>query len=540
MGPSKTNRRRKRLFLPVTSFSGLQQGAVTPTLTGTALTDLDLNLTDLDAAAATGTALYLAQERGKSQEGMLWSEMANAATVYIEDATNAVRFPVIHKAVDELILNVEHDASANTNGTAVYVVPTGQRTPWGAAIAILMSVNANNADAVFQDAGDVDSFTVYDFDGAATAGPYGLDWSAAVYIDEDASPATSRLLATNPTGNAEDMYVKGIGGHWLKITHHADPGTPGVALYFDDNAATAHDRLLFISPTTTTMADGEIGHHLGLWSVEGWWVGLLYFDEDAANEYGRLLCNIPAAENGIVYAIEALRTLEITYNADPGTPGVQVYIDDDEGDLDDRLLFVSPTDASGTCQLSPRYKVLGDIAAGVISTIAADTLLQSAGTGTPLLEEINSLGQMGLLLDAAGDDVRHHMAIPGDLDRMHPVFLRAVWTTAAAAVGDRDITFKILYGCYEAGTDQLAAPATALDTAIVADVPTGTAYTVEKTAAGVINAGQLSGDTIGLLTEMDAFDAALTEDKFLLGIEMEYTPQQANRASPRRRAEAHV
>lgn len=527
LNPGVLNVMKQRTYIPVRTM-GLQQRALlsaeaTAEMT---LTDLDLKLAHDASAPANGTALYLAQERGRSQDGMLWSEMANAATVYIEEGTNAVRFPVIHKAVDELTLNVEHDGSADSNGTAVQVIPTGERTPWGAAVAILMSISANNADAVFQDADDVDSFTVYDLDGAATAGPLGLNWSAPVYIDEDASPATSRLLATNPTGNAEDMYVKGIGGHWLKITHHSDPGTPGVLLYFDDNAGTAHDRLLFISPTTTTMDDGGFGHHLGLWNVEGWWVGLIYADEDAANEYARLLCNIPAAEDGIVLAIDALRILEITYSADPGTPGVQVYIDDDVGALDDRLLFISPTTTSGTCQLSPRYKSLDDVTGeGIV--LAADLALVSAGIGSAPLEEINSLGLMGLKMNTAANDVRHVMQVPSVWDRGQPINVRVHWCSAAAAVGDRTVTWKVLYGELTPDTTVLIAPATALDTAIAADVPIGTAFTYQISPTGVIDKNQIAkvAEEMSFLVEMDAKHVDHSEDIFLLGVEFEYTPK---------------
>jgi len=341
------------------------------------LTDLDLLLTDDDSAATNGTPLYLAQERGKAQEGVLWSEMANAATIYIEDGTNALRVPIIHKPIDELTLNIEDDDSAATNGTALYVVPTGETTPWGADLAILQSVNVGNANSFFEAASAADQVDVWDNDSAATAGPCGLPWAAAVYVDEDAATATSRLLATNPQGNANDMYVRTRGGRYLKITHNAAPGTPGVQVYFDDNAAVEEDRLLFVSPTDTTMADGGFGNQLGFYNVEGWWLGLVYADEDAT-EYARLLCNIPAAENSYVFAIEANRMVQITYNATPGTPGVAVYVDDDAAAADDKLLFVSPTNVDGTVQVDPYHTVFGLPIASELSAVSAASELANA------------------------------------------------------------------------------------------------------------------------------------------------------------------
>lgn len=351
------------------NFDGFEIGlqatyaAHTHVFTGTALTDLDLNVMDDDTAATNGTKVYLAQERGKAQEGVLWSEMANEASVYIEDATNAVRFPVIHKVVEDPVLKCTDDDSAASNGVALYVVLTGEQTPWGADIGVFQCVNVGNADSDFDVATPTDTFDVFDNDGAATAGPMGLDWSFAIYVDEDAATATSRLL-TNNTVTGHDIYVRSQAGRYIKVTHNADPGTPGVQVYFDDDAATETNRLLFVSPTNADMTDGACGHQLGLFAVDGWWVSPVYFDDDAATESARLLCAISAAENSYVYAIEANRMVQITYSATPQTPGVLLYIDDDAVAEDERLLAVNAGDADSTVQLSPTYTIFGTVAAG--------------------------------------------------------------------------------------------------------------------------------------------------------------------------------
>lgn len=151
----------------------------------------------------------------------------------------------------------------------------------------------------------------------------------------------------------------------------------------------------------------------------------------------------------------------------------------------------------------------------------------SCGAGLPVMKEITTLGLSGLLMEEAGDDVRHFMRIPSHWDRNHPIYVRAIWSSLAAAVGDRDITWKFLYALLTANTTALAAPATALDTALVADPPVGTSKTLQATADGIINAGTIADANthISFLMEMDAFDAAFTEDKYLLGVEFDYTPR---------------
>lgn len=163
----------------------------------------------------------------------------------------------------------------------------------------------------------------------------------------------------------------------------------------------------------------------------------------------------------------------------------------------------------------------------------------SVGAGVPLMDEIGTTGLVGCLTDTAGDDIGHTMAIPTNWARNQPIRVRAIWESAAAAVGDRDITWKFLYTLLIPDTTALIVPATALDTVIVADVPLGTALTIQRSPAGVINANTI-GDTVlymAFLMEMQAFNAALSEDKHLIGVEFEYTPRFGQgKPSPEARA----
>lgn len=197
------------------------------------------------------------------------------------------------------------------------------------------------------------------------------------------------------------------------------------------------------------------------------------------------------------------------------------------------------TDANGVRLVNntiaaDRTGITGIIAGAFAGTaVAIDTLLQSAGAGNPLLKQISNFGLMGLLCASAGDDIRHTMLIPADLDREKPVYFRAHWTSLAAAVGARTITWKVMLKTLIPGTTALAAPSTTLDTAIAAQAPAGTAYTIERSPAGVLNKNKLLGSNANalmwsLICEMDAFDASFVENKYLLGLELEYSPKLSN------------
>lgn len=177
---------------------------------------------------------------------------------------------------------------------------------------------------------------------------------------------------------------------------------------------------------------------------------------------------------------------------------------------------------------------------GVVYNAAGGALV-SAGAGLPALIAIGTTGLTGLLMRAAGDDIRHAMPIPADLDRYNPVRMRVWWSSEAAAVGARTIDWKVLYKALTSETSALAAGDTALSTAIARDTPVGTAKVVQKTAWGVLNRNTITTaqDMLSLIVEMDAFNAAFVENKYLLGLELEYSPKGVSGATrPRLEAEA--
>lgn len=152
-------------------------------------------------------------------------------------------------------------------------------------------------------------------------------------------------------------------------------------------------------------------------------------------------------------------------------------------------------------------------------------------------EEITTSGIAGLKMNTAGMNVSGIMPIPPRWDLRQKIRVAVVYTTAAAAVGARTIDWIFTYKPLRRSTasNLLTTTKVALDTAIASDVPSGVAYTPEVTEFGIIGPGDLKGSQSGgfgldFLTfnvEMDAFNAALTEDKFLLGLIFEFTERTA-------------
>jgi len=94
----------------------------------------------------------------------------------------------------------------------------------------------------------------------------------------------------------------------------------------------------------------------------------VYFDEDATSG-ARLLAN--AGSDVYIQASDGTY-VKITQNADPGTPGVQLYVDDDAANAHEKILFVSPTDASGTDVLRGVTATSSAIAEAALAEVDSD------------------------------------------------------------------------------------------------------------------------------------------------------------------------
>lgn len=195
-------------------------------------------------------------------------------------------------------------------------------------------------------------------------------------------------------------------------------------------------------------------------------------------------------------------------------------------------LLMTASQAAGDA-LQHKTGVLGTTAAvgnqqmtGATAATDKNARLRAIGNGNPRVVPVSSLNVNGLLLTTAADGIEFCEPIPTDLDVTKPVGVNAVWTSEAAAVGARTITFTALYKTI-ADQVALATAATALDTVIAAQAPKGTSLAVQRGNRGVIAASKI-GKTDFLWiwkVTMSAFDASFTENKYLLGLEVDYMPR---------------
>ena len=190
--------------------------------------------------------------------------------------------------------------------------------------------------------------------------------------------------------------------------------------------------------------------------------------------------------------------------------------------------------AGAALQITP------DTDAGVLGKVAVTTRTipgltfglnpASLGAGARIVRAVEALGMTGMLMTTAADEVSHFMMMPYDLDNTQTVGVRVWWTSAAAAVGLRTITWQVRFLAINAGTTALVAPATALNTTIAAQAPAGTTSVIERTGRGIINADTFADtvEAVALRVDMSAFDAAFVENKYLLGLELDYWPRRCN------------
>lgn len=153
-------------------------------------------------------------------------------------------------------------------------------------------------------------------------------------------------------------------------------------------------------------------------------------------------------------------------------------------------------------------------------------------TGAEVWKEISTFGVVGQLMATAASEVNTYMPLPDDIDLGKRIYARVHWTSGSTDTADT-VTWKVWYKPLIFNTTAIlaigATGGTALDSVIAADdVPVGTAYAWAVTEEGYLDAGKLPETTGALLlsVEMDAFDVGLSEDKFLLGLELRYTPKR--------------
>ena len=145
--------------------------------------------------------------------------------------------------------------------------------------------------------------------------------------------------------------------------------------------------------------------------------------------------------------------------------------------------------------------------------------------GTPGVAEVGTTGLAGVLMNTDADAVSWMGRVPRDWDLKHKVGFRVLWATASTEAADT-VAWKVTYGAIAAG-EALAAPATALSTAIAEDtVDTTTAYVLQRSERGILDGGSIAAADllVALGVEMDAKAVGLSEDLFFIGLECDYVP----------------
>lgn len=158
------------------------------------------------------------------------------------------------------------------------------------------------------------------------------------------------------------------------------------------------------------------------------------------------------------------------------------------------------------------------------------------GAGAAVAQEISDFEVAGLLVDTAADEVNGIFPVPWDADPDYELGFSVLWTSGSATTADT-IDWVVLFELFAVGgvLDEVAG---ALDTAIAQDTVSG-AYQLQKTARGIKNAGWATraqtdaGAFFGIQCDMNAFAAGLDEDKFFLGLEMDYRIRATEGSSAR-------
>lgn len=163
--------------------------------------------------------------------------------------------------------------------------------------------------------------------------------------------------------------------------------------------------------------------------------------------------------------------------------------------------------------------------------LGASGVSVGAHTGAPVQQEIGTLGVVGLLKDTAGDMFNMITPVPRDLNVTQPIGVRVVYVTGSSTAADT-VNWIVKYSVISAG-EAIVVGATALNTTIASDTVSGVANAIELSPRGVINGNTVTETEMTGLSfiswniEMDAFAAGLSEDKFFMGLLIDYVPKRA-------------
>jgi hypothetical protein len=160
--------------------------------------------------------------------------------------------------------------------------------------------------------------------------------------------------------------------------------------------------------------------------------------------------------------------------------------------------------------------------------------MRPEGSSSLIAAPVGSSDILAIQFTAAAPGPRHHMGIPSDWDRRHPIYVRAVWEHQLSSIGTEDVQWRFLYEAITSGATNILAttPASVLDTVIPVETPALPQGTWKRGSAGTMNAKSLlasSGTTHPFMLHfalgvgaMNNWSSAYPR---LLGIEFEFTPR---------------
>lgn len=144
------------------------------------------------------------------------------------------------------------------------------------------------------------------------------------------------------------------------------------------------------------------------------------------------------------------------------------------------------------------------------------------GTGTPALAEINSSEIAGFTFDADSESVGFLWGLPDIIDLTEAIYIAVIWVNSTAAVTGSG-QFSLVYTPLTLGTTALTVGATALSTVIADDADSATAYAMQETELGVIDANTLTGRPgVDYLACKVAVDLTTITDATYMGTVIEF------------------
>jgi hypothetical protein len=172
---------------------------------------------------------------------------------------------------------------------------------------------------------------------------------------------------------------------------------------------------------------------------------------------------------------------------------------------------------------------------------AGTPALRSAANANVEFEEIGSTGLSGFKVagQAGASGVRHLITIPKEWDRTRGISVRTVWTHAISSgtvVGARDLVWDMEYGFLSVeasinGSTVYQHVLTATDVPNTAeDYPIQTSSAVDQPVANATADTHVAWDQGDIVyhfrINLSAVDASFVEDIWILGLEIEFSPNR--------------